>query len=63
MALYPSVGVGCAPAGLFIDAAQIFGNNAFIFLLFMPDRPFGPIHHFIGTDHPITAQVQETAKR
>jgi hypothetical protein len=26
----------------------------------MSDRAFGPVHHFIGTDHPITAQVQKT---
>ncbi len=63
MAIYPPVGIGFAPAGLFINAAQLFGNDALIFLLFMPDRPFGLIHHFISADHPIAAQAQEIAER
>jgi hypothetical protein len=46
-----------------LNAAQFFGNNASIFLLFMPDRFFGPIRHFIRTNHPNTAQVQKTAER
>jgi len=63
MTIYPPVGIGFAPAGLFINPAQLFGNDAFIFLLFMPDRPFGLIHHFISADHPIAAQAQEIAER
>jgi hypothetical protein len=62
VAIYPAVSVGFAPDGLFINGVYIFGDNAFIFLLFLPNRALGSIHHFIGADHPITAQVQETAK-
>ena len=63
MAIYSAVGVGFAPAGLFINAAQLFRNDALVFLLFIPDRPFGLIHHFVSADHPIAAQVQEIAGR
>ena len=63
MAIYPAISVGLAPGGLFVDATQVLWDDALIFLLFMPDRPFGLIHHFISADHPIAAQVQEIAER
>ncbi len=63
MAIDPAVSVGFAPGGLLVNATQIFRDNALIFLLFMPLRALGAIHHFIGTDHPITAQVQEITER
>ena len=63
MAIYPAVSVGFAPSGLFVDASQILWDDPFILLLFMPHGPLGAIHHFIGTDHPVMAQVQEIAER
>jgi hypothetical protein len=62
MTIYPSIGVGFAPADLFINAAQLFRNNAFIFFSLIPDRPFGVIHHFVAADHPVTSQAQEIIK-
>ena len=63
MTVYPAVGVGFAPSGLFVDAAQIFGNNPLLLLFLMPLRTLGAIHHFIGTDHPLIDQIQEIFER
>jgi hypothetical protein len=63
MAVNPAIGVGLAPCGLAVDAAKPFGNNTLLLVLFMPNRPAGLIHHFIGTDNLVTAQVQEIAEK
>ena len=59
----PTVGFGLAPVGLLVDTPKAFWNDALIFLFLMPERTLGPIHHFIGTDHPVMARVQETTER
>ena len=63
MAIDPTIGIGFAPGGLAIDASNSFGDNAFFFLFFVPDWAFGLVHHFIGTDHFVTGQVQEIAEK
>ena len=63
MAVHPAVGVGFAPGGLAINATEPFWNNALFLLLLMPNWPLGLVHHFIGTDDFITAQVQETVEK
>ena len=63
MAINPTIGVGLTPCGLAVDAAKPFGNNALLFVLFMPKRPAGLVHHFIGTNNCITGQVQEIAEK
>ena len=55
----PAVSMRCAPGRLFIEAAQPIGYDTLIFLFFMPDGTFGPIHHFVSTDDAIIAPVQE----
>lgn len=63
MTVHPAIGVGLAPGGLLIDATQSFGNDAQLFLLFVPDRPLGFVHHLIGTDNAIVTQAQEIAEK
>ena len=63
MTLDPAISVGLAPGGIFIDTTQSPVNNAQIFLLFVPDGTFGPVHHFIGTDHAVTAPAQERVEK
>jgi len=63
MAINPAVGVGLIPSGFFIDTAKPFGDNALFLLLFVPNRPFGLIHHFIGADDIIITQAQEIAEK
>ena len=63
MAINPVIGIGLTPCGLAIDTAKPFRDNALLLLLFVPNRPFGFIHHFIGTDDTVTAQVQETVEK
>jgi hypothetical protein len=63
MAIYPAISVGLAPGGLFVDATQVLWDDALVFLLFMPFGALGAIHHFIGTYHPISTQVQEITER
>jgi len=61
--IYPAINVGFASGGLFIEAPEPLRNNALILLFIVPDRTFGPVHHFIGTDDAIMAPVQETFKK
>ena len=63
MTVDPAIGVGLAPSGILIDTTQSFGNNAQIFLLFVPDWSFGFIHHLVGTDDLIFTQAQEIAEK
>ncbi len=63
MTVRPTIGVGLAPGGILIDATQSLGNNAQIFLLFVPDGSFGFIHHLVGTDNPVLTQAQEIAEK
>jgi hypothetical protein len=53
MPVKPAIGVGLAPGGILINAAQPLGNNAQILLFFLPDGPFYLVHHFVGTDHAV----------
>ena len=63
MAVHPTVGVGLAPGGILIDAAQSLGNNTLILLFFVPDWALGLIHHLVGADHGVLTQAQETAEK
>ncbi len=63
MTVNPAIRVGLAPRGLFIDTAQALGNNAQILLFFVPDGPFGLVHHFVGTDRAVLSQAQEIAEK
>jgi hypothetical protein len=63
MAVDPTSSFGLAPRGLFIDAAQTFGNNALIFLFLVPDWPLGFVHHLVCTDNPVFTQAQEIAEK
>ena len=63
MTIDPTVSVGFAPGGLLVHSAKSFGDNAFILLLFVPQRPPGTIHHLVSADDPITAPVQETFEK
>ena len=63
VAIYPSVCMRSTPSRLFVEATQSVGYNALVFLLLMPERPFGPVHHFISTDDVIIAPVQETFEK
>ena len=63
MAVHPTVGVGFAPRGILIDAAQSLGNNTLILLFFVPDRALSLVHHLVGTDHVVLTQAQETAEK
>ena len=50
MAIDPAIGIGFAPSSFFIQSPQLFGYDAFILLLFMPDRAFSFIHLHIPAD-------------
>ena len=63
MTVYPADGFRVAPGSVSINAAKPLGDNAFFLLLFVPDRPIGLVHHFIGTDNAIIAQGQEIAEK
>ena len=63
VAIGPTIGLGFAACSLRIDASKSFGDNAFFFLLFMPDRSHAFGHHLIRTDNLVTGQVQETAEK
>jgi hypothetical protein len=54
---------GFTPGGLFVDAAQPFGNNALILLFLVPDRTLGFVHHLVGADNPVFTQAQEIAEK
>ncbi|UCH23038.1 MAG: hypothetical protein JSU83_07475 [Deltaproteobacteria bacterium] len=45
------------------DTAKPFSNNTFFLVLFVPSRPFGFVHHIIGTDNLVTDQDQEIAEK
>jgi len=63
VAIYPSVRMRSAPGRFFVEATQTVGYDALVFLLLMPERPFGPVHHLISTDDVIIAPVQETFEK
>ena len=63
MAVNPTIGIGFTPGGLTIDTAKPFRDNAFLLVLFVPNRPAGFVHHFIGTDNFVSAQAQEIAEK
>jgi hypothetical protein len=63
MAIYPAISVGLTPSGFFIDTAKPLGDNALFLLLFMPNRTFGLVHHFIGADDVVITQAQEIAEK
>ena len=63
MTVNPTIGVGLAPRGFFVDAAQPFGNDTKILLFLVPDGPFGLVHHFVGTDRAVLTQAQEIAEK
>ena len=63
MAIDPTIGIGFAPGGLPIDASKSFGDNAFFFLLFVPNWAFGLVHHFISADGVVFTQAQEITEK
>jgi len=63
MAIDPAIGIGFAPGSFFIQSPQFFGYDAFILLLFMPDRALSFIHHLIGAYYPVIGQAQEITER
>jgi ABC-type spermidine/putrescine transport system permease subunit I len=63
MAVYPTVGVGFSPCSIFFDSAKTFGNNALVFLIFVPYWTSGLVHHLISADHPVFAPAQETSEK
>ena len=63
MAINPAIGTGFTSGGLFVQCPQLLGYNSFIFELFMPDRAFGFVHHFISADDIVFTQAQEIAEK
>jgi hypothetical protein len=63
MTVNPAIGIGFTPCGLPIDSAKPFGDNALLLVLFVPNRPAGFVHHFIGTDNFVSGKAQEIAEK
>ena len=63
MAVNPAIGVGFTPGGLLVQTTQTVGYKAFILMLFVPNRAFGFVHHFISADGVVFTQAQEIAEK
>ena len=63
MTVNPTIRVGLAPRGRFIDTTQSLGNVTKILLFLVPDGPFGLCHQFGGTDRELLTQAQEIAEK
>ena len=63
MAINPAISVRFTPGGFFINAAKTLGNDPFAFLLLVPHRTLGPVHHFVSADDSVLAPIQERAER
>ena len=63
MSVHPTIGFGFTPGGLTINAREPFGDDALSLLFLMPKRAFGSVHHLVGADGVVIAQVQEIAEK
>jgi hypothetical protein len=58
-----TIGIGFTPSRLLVQTMQAVGYKTFILMLFVPNRAFGFVHHFISADGVVFTQAQEIVEK